>query len=102
MQRLQLQFYLEIDPEVDYDSRRAVYFRQMRYGLFVRFFDIVICAPLSYVFSRFAWLCLPALWLKKFEGNLGPRFYHYVLYSIKLLHLFRDQKERHSNMIYLL
>ncbi|KDR72948.1 hypothetical protein GALMADRAFT_252306 [Galerina marginata CBS 339.88] len=26
----------EIDPEVDYDSRRAVYFRQMRYGLFVR------------------------------------------------------------------
>ncbi|KAH6904964.1 aspartate carbamoyltransferase [Coprinopsis sp. MPI-PUGE-AT-0042] len=25
----------EIDPEVDYDSRRAVYFRQMRYGLFV-------------------------------------------------------------------
>ena len=27
---------LEIDPEVDFDSRRAVYFRQMRYGLFVR------------------------------------------------------------------
>lgn len=26
---------LEIDPEVDFDSRRAVYFRQMRYGLFV-------------------------------------------------------------------
>ncbi|KAF9039240.1 carbamoyl-phosphate synthase [Panaeolus papilionaceus] len=26
----------EIDPEVDYDSRRAVYFRQMRYGLFLR------------------------------------------------------------------
>ncbi|KIJ57802.1 hypothetical protein HYDPIDRAFT_64474, partial [Hydnomerulius pinastri MD-312] len=26
----------EIDPEVDFDSRRAVYFRQMRYGLFVR------------------------------------------------------------------
>ena len=25
----------EIDPEVDFDSRRAVYFRQMRYGLFV-------------------------------------------------------------------
>ncbi|KAF8631665.1 hypothetical protein AX17_005066 [Amanita inopinata Kibby_2008] len=24
----------EIDPEVDFDSRRAVYFRQMRYGLF--------------------------------------------------------------------
>ena len=29
-------FCLEIDPEVDFDSRRAVYFRQMRYGLFVR------------------------------------------------------------------
>lgn len=28
---------LEIDPEVDFDSRRAVYFRQMRYGLFVSF-----------------------------------------------------------------
>ncbi|KAI0028404.1 hypothetical protein K488DRAFT_80690 [Vararia minispora EC-137] len=26
----------EIDPEVDFDSRRAVYFRQMRYGLYVR------------------------------------------------------------------
>lgn len=25
----------EIDPEVDFDSRRAAYFRQMRYGLFV-------------------------------------------------------------------
>ena len=28
--------HIEIDPEVDFDSRRAVYFRQMRYGLFVR------------------------------------------------------------------
>ena len=27
--------FSEIDPEVDFDSRRAVYFRQMRYGLFV-------------------------------------------------------------------
>jgi len=26
----------EIDAEVDFDSRRAVYFRQMRYGLFIR------------------------------------------------------------------
>ncbi|KAH9170024.1 carbamoyl-phosphate synth [Lactarius sanguifluus] len=26
----------EIDPEVDFDSRRAVYFRQMRYGLYIR------------------------------------------------------------------
>jgi carbamoyl-phosphate synthase/aspartate carbamoyltransferase len=29
----------EIDPEVDYDSRRAVYFRQMRYGLFVSWLE---------------------------------------------------------------
>ena len=28
-------YTLEIDPDVDFDSRRAVYFRQMRYGLFV-------------------------------------------------------------------
>lgn len=27
----------EIDPEVDFDSRRAAYFRQMRYGLFVSY-----------------------------------------------------------------
>jgi hypothetical protein len=33
---LTLILHLEIDPEVDFDSRRAVYFRQMRYGLFVR------------------------------------------------------------------
>ncbi|SCZ87539.1 BZ3500_MvSof-1268-A1-R1_Chr2-2g05005 [Microbotryum saponariae] len=26
----------EVDPEVDFDQRRAAYFRQMRYGLFVR------------------------------------------------------------------
>lgn len=29
-------YFPEIDPEVDFDARRAVYFRQMRYGLFVR------------------------------------------------------------------
>lgn len=32
---------IEIDPEVDFDSRRAVYFRQMRYGLFVSFLSLV-------------------------------------------------------------
>jgi carbamoyl-phosphate synthase/aspartate carbamoyltransferase len=32
---LMMLVHLEIDPEVDFDSRRAVYFRQMRYGLFV-------------------------------------------------------------------
>jgi len=26
----------EIHPEIDFDSRRAVYFRQMRYGLYIR------------------------------------------------------------------
>ena len=26
----------EIEPEVDFDIKRAAYFRQMRYGLFVR------------------------------------------------------------------
>lgn len=31
-------FLVEIDPEVDFDLRRAVYFRQMRYGLFVSLF----------------------------------------------------------------
>ncbi len=30
----------EIDPEVDFDSRRAAYFRQMRYGLFVSDFAL--------------------------------------------------------------
>lgn len=33
--QLYSQSVIEIDPEVDFDSRRAVYFRQMRYGLFV-------------------------------------------------------------------
>ena len=51
---------LEIDPEVDFDSRRAVYFRQMRYGLFVR---ICLCLYLLFGLTlrhRFAWLCSPA------------------------------------------
>ena len=32
---------LEIDPKVDFDSRRAVYFHQMRYGLFIRTCSLV-------------------------------------------------------------
>jgi carbamoyl-phosphate synthase / aspartate carbamoyltransferase len=36
----------EIDPEVDFDSRRAVYFRQMRYGLFVSVFVLCLSASL--------------------------------------------------------
>ena len=35
----------EIDPEVDFDSRRAAYFRQMRYGLFVCNFRPLIRPP---------------------------------------------------------
>lgn len=38
---------VEIDPEVDFDSRRAVYFRQMRYGLFVSisWFNCALWSP---------------------------------------------------------
>ncbi len=36
----------EIDPEVDFDSRRAVYFRQMRYGLYVSRF-LSVCSIVS-------------------------------------------------------
>lgn len=39
---------LEIDPEVDFDSRRAVYFRQMRYGLYVCFPQLIHNAPLIF------------------------------------------------------
>ena len=54
---------LEIDPEVDFDSRRAVYFRQMRYGLFVRclnetFLGMRDVTPLL----RFAWHSSPVFW----------------------------------------
>lgn len=48
----------EIDPEVDFDSRRAVYFRQMRYGLFV-------CGILT----------LPHQALKDFFFRSGWRYY---------------------------
>jgi hypothetical protein len=48
----------EIDPEVDFDSRRAAYFRQMRYGLFVsytcRFQRWFTC-----LLNRSEWLSLP-------------------------------------------
>ena len=38
---------LEIDPEIDFDSRRAVYFRQMRYGLYASFLRFVFPGQLS-------------------------------------------------------
>ena len=53
---------LEIDPEVDFDSRRAVYFRQMRYGLFVC--AVTVSSPCTETpFSRFGWHCSQVLWL---------------------------------------
>lgn len=50
---------VEIDPEVDFDSRRAVYFRQMRYGLYVRVFTS--CLPSNDLNSIFrsVWPCSP-------------------------------------------
>jgi carbamoyl-phosphate synthase/aspartate carbamoyltransferase len=47
---------IEIDPEVDFDSRRAVYFRQMRYGLFVRI-NSTFSDPGFITEFRFVWLC---------------------------------------------
>ena len=38
---------VEIDPEIDFDSRRAVYFRQMRYGLYVSSLPFVFLDQLS-------------------------------------------------------
>lgn len=58
---------LEIDPEVDFDSRRAVYFRQMRYGLFVRSLhqlgNIANLHP-----SRFAWPSSLRSWANTWDG----------------------------------
>ncbi|KAI6108735.1 hypothetical protein EDD16DRAFT_67380 [Pisolithus croceorrhizus] len=47
----------EIDPEVDFDSRRAVYFRQMRYGLFVREALFRSTEDLILRIRRSGWLC---------------------------------------------
>ena len=47
----------EIDPEVDFDSRRAAYFRQMRYGLFVSHLQIFLLITLK--LSRSGWHCSP-------------------------------------------
>jgi carbamoyl-phosphate synthase / aspartate carbamoyltransferase len=45
----------EIDPEVDFDSRRAVYFRQMRYGLFVSAVLGMLESRCLTKMCRFAW-----------------------------------------------
>lgn len=51
----------EIDPEVDFDQLRAAYFRQMRYGLFVRIFRIFFWQRLRLTSScRSAWPCWPS------------------------------------------
>jgi hypothetical protein len=52
----------EIDPEVDFDSRRAVYFRQMRYGLFVSFVLSFFSNGFLTLSDRSAWPSLPASW----------------------------------------
>ena len=41
----------EIDPDVDFDSRRAVYFRQMRYGLFVSAIHMVAVCSYAYPYG---------------------------------------------------
>ena len=56
----------EIDPEVDFDSRRAAYFRQMRYGLFVSGHGAKRGVQLT---RRSAWRCSRLCWvLKEAEG----------------------------------
>lgn len=52
----------EIDPEVDFDSKRAAYFRQMRYGLFVSEFISEVGMMLMF---RFEWLFSPWSWVLK-------------------------------------
>lgn len=49
----------EIDPEVDFDSRRAAYFRQMRYGLFVSGLGSGNRSKLT---ARSEWPCLRSCW----------------------------------------
>jgi carbamoyl-phosphate synthase/aspartate carbamoyltransferase len=52
-----LMVFKEIDPEVDFDARRAVYFRQMRYGLFVSQINTSLMLwHSSPSIVRFAWL----------------------------------------------
>lgn len=58
-------FEVEIDPEVDFDSRRAVYFRQMRYGLFVSITyksGLIRQENAEPCLYRFAWRCWQASW----------------------------------------
>jgi len=50
----------EIDPEVDFDSKRAAYFRQMRYGLFVSDFISEVGMMLTF---RYEWLFSPWSWV---------------------------------------
>lgn len=56
----------EIDPEVDFDSKRAAYFRQMRYGLFVSFlwqFFFFSSGTIANLANRSEWLFLPLSWV---------------------------------------
>jgi hypothetical protein len=65
---LVLIIFEEIDPEVDYDARRAVYFRQMRYGLFVSV-PAVIHNLSAYIGIRCEWL----YWQVCLARSPGPR-----------------------------
>lgn len=56
----------ELDPEVDFDQRRAAFFRQMRYGMFVRL-GFPCCMSrrerdTDALRNRFAWLCSLSSW----------------------------------------
>ena len=67
-----IMFALEIDPEVDFDSRRAVYFRQMRYGLYVRCHVLVSNnAVLILLPRRSAWPFWRASWLRRYGFELS-------------------------------
>jgi hypothetical protein len=54
----------ELDEALDFDVKRAAYFRQMRYGLYVSF-DLLRCVSSVSDFSlcfRSEWLCSPWSW----------------------------------------
>lgn len=63
----------EIDPEVDFDSKRAAYFRQMRYGLFVscdNFFSS--SGTITDPARRSEWLFLLLSWVLRVCRRDGP------------------------------
>lgn len=61
----------ELDEALDFDVKRAAYFRQMRYGLYV---SVDCCAQLLELmtdyFCRSAWRFLPSLWATPLHKRL--------------------------------